>query len=41
MYGDVLRENETMLKMARELGFAVGPGDEAGVAKVSIDLTVN
>ncbi len=41
MFGDVLRENETMLKMARELGFVIGPGDEAGIAKVSIDLTVN
>ncbi len=39
MYGDVLRENATMLRMAKELGFVVKPGDEPDITKVTIDLT--
>ncbi len=36
IFGNVLRENEPMLKMARELGFAVTPHpDEAEVVRVS------
>jgi acetyltransferase len=38
MHGDVLRENATMLKMATELGFVIGPGDGPDIVKVSIDL---
>jgi hypothetical protein len=38
MFGDVLRENTIMLQMARELGFAVGPGEAPDIAKVTIDL---
>jgi len=35
LFGDVLRENEPMLKMARELGFALSPHpEEAGVGRV-------
>ncbi len=38
VFGDVLRENVTMLQMVRELGFTVGPGEDLAIARVSIDL---
>jgi len=39
MYGDVLRENKIMLKMATELGFVPAASDDPDVVKVTIDLT--
>ena len=36
IFGEVLRENGPMLKMARELGFSVAPHpDEANVMRVT------
>ncbi|MCK8783680.1 bifunctional acetate--CoA ligase family protein/GNAT family N-acetyltransferase [Roseomonas sp. NAR14] len=39
VYGDVLRENTTMLRMARNLGGKIGRSEEdEGIAKVDFDL---
>jgi acetyltransferase len=39
LFGYVLRENETMLAMSRELGFTVSGSDEGpGVMRVSLAL---
>jgi acetyltransferase len=38
VFGEVLRENMTMLRMVRELGFTVAEGDDPAVAKVAIAL---
>jgi acetyltransferase len=40
VFGDVLRENRTMLAMAAELGFTIVPDpDDALVVRVECDLT--
>ena len=39
LFGDVLRENTTMLKMTRELGFVTRATEAAEVVVVTIDLT--
>lgn len=39
VFGDVLRENDRMLRMAREFGFAVRPA-EAGSEAVIVELTL-
>jgi acetyltransferase len=40
MFGDVLRENRTMLSMAEELGFKIVPDvDDPQVVRVDCDLT--
>jgi acetyltransferase len=36
--GQVLRENEPMLKLTRSLGFRPGPSDDPAVAAVTLDL---
>jgi hypothetical protein len=38
LVGGVLRENETMLKLTEELGFATRPTAEPSVVEVSRDL---
>ena len=38
MVGDVLRENTRMLRLVRELGFAVGSSDDPAVARVTLAL---
>jgi acetyltransferase len=35
---DVLAENARMLALARDLGFSVEPGSEAGVRRVHLSL---
>lgn len=39
MYGDVLRDNTTMLKLCRVLGFtSTNLPDEAGIVRVTLKL---
>jgi acetyltransferase len=38
LVGLVLNENATMLKLVRELGFAVLPGSEGGVLEITLEL---
>jgi acetyltransferase len=38
LFGLVLKENQTMLRMARELGFEAEPVNDQGFVNVSLDL---
>jgi acetyltransferase len=38
LFGEVLRENTTMITMCTELGFVLGPCDRAGVVRASLNL---
>ena len=39
VFGDVLRENTTMLQMAKELGFVLKPSASPETVEVTLDLT--
>jgi acetyltransferase len=36
--GDVMAENEPMLKLLKSLGFRFGPADEPGIRRATLDL---
>ena len=38
IFGDVLRENSTMLQMAKELGFVMKPSPNPETVEISLDL---